>query len=120
MEDGDSFTAITTTDLYVWCSVIVIAFAAGAFRVLRNGQWKGPRHAVGVVGCASIVALFVAALCHSTTAFAKRNPMLVIALSGAVALLGKEAHERLIIGGIKSLAKIGERSEDGSTEKPNQ
>ena len=118
MEDGDSFSTITTADMYVWCGVIVIAFTAGAFRVLRNGQWRGPRHAVGVVGCASIVSLFVAAACHATTDFARRNPMLVIALSGAVALLGKEAHERLILGGVRSLAKFGEsRNADDGIEK---
>lgn len=115
MEEGQNFATLSTADVYVWIAVIVMAFFAGMFRVLRNGQWKGPRHAVGVVGCSAIVSLFMATVCHATFGFAAKNPMLLIALSGAVSLFGKEAHERFLITGIERLTTG--RGTDGQVQK---
>ncbi len=118
MEDGNNFATISTTDIYVWLAVILMAVFSGSFRVLRNGQWKGPRNAIGVVGCSAIVSLFVAATCHATLGFARQNPMLLIALSGAVALLGKETHERLISAGVGKLTNLREDT-NGKTPESN-
>jgi hypothetical protein len=106
MEDGQNFARLSAADVYVWIAVIVMALFSGMFRVLRNGQWKGYRHATGVVGCSAIVSLFLATICHETFGFARQNPMLLIALSGAVALLGKETHERLISAGVDKLTNL--------------
>lgn len=115
MEEGQNFARLSTADVYVWIAVIVMAFFAGMFRVLRNGQWRGPRHAIGVVGCSAIVSLFLAAICHATFGFAKQNPMLLIALSGAVALLGKETHERLLSAGVEKVTNL--RGSNGSNQE---
>lgn len=115
MEDGQNFARLSQADIYVWIAVIVMALFSGLFRVLRNGQWKGPRHAVGVVGCSAIVSLFLATICHATFGFARQNPMLLIALSGAVALLGKETHDRLITAGVDRLTQL--RGNNGTDAK---
>ena len=106
MEDGQNFATMSTGDMCVWIAVMVMALFSGMFRVLRNGQWQGYRHAIGVVGCSAIVSLFMATICHAAFGFARQNPMLLIALSGAVSLLGKEAHERFITSGVERLTSM--------------
>lgn len=112
-------TAEELREILTWIGVVLIATAAGLCRVLRNGQWPGRYHAIGIVGCGTFGSFFVVTFLHAISTFVANNTPLTLSLGGACGLLGKEFYEgfiRFAVGRIAGAAAIGAKS-DGDTNE---
>ena len=112
-------TAEELREVLTWIGVIVIATGAGLCRVLRNGQWPGRYHAIGIVGCGTFGSFFVVTVLHAASDFVASNTPLTLSMGGACGLMGKEFYEwfiRLAVGRIAGATAIGAKS-DGNTHE---
>jgi len=116
--ENQNFTPMTHTDIYVWALVLLFGALAGYFRVSTDGAWKNTHHAIGVIGTSSLLSFGFAALFHWCVPSINKYPHVVVAVSGALGALGKDAAEKIMFGSLSAIAARIPKGDIDDTNKP--